>query len=143
LFFLIFYLFFFCSTLALVKNHTHKWNTFISWFIDWKVIIIIYCCYFLIFFLTHIFITICFYSEIEFIKPSDDVKIQRKTITFTKDLEDHMVFINKMINSRIMDYEDVFFFIIFIFIYSILLAKCYAFVQMIIIVLVWEIFFLL
>jgi hypothetical protein len=30
----------FCSTLALVKNHTHEWNTFTSWFIDWKVLFI-------------------------------------------------------------------------------------------------------
>jgi hypothetical protein len=30
----------FCSTLALVKNHTHEWDTFISWFIDWKVLLL-------------------------------------------------------------------------------------------------------
>jgi hypothetical protein len=35
----------------------------------------------------------------------------------------------------------LFFFIIFIFIYSILLAKCYAFAQIIVVILVWEIFF--
>jgi hypothetical protein len=36
-----------------------------------------------------------------------------------------------------------FFFIIFIFIYSILLAKCYAFARMIVVGLVWEIDFFL
>jgi hypothetical protein len=45
-------------------------------------------------------------------------------------------FIYKMINSQI-----IFFFIIFIFIYSILLAKCYAFAHIIVIILVWKIFF--
>jgi hypothetical protein len=35
-----------------------------------------------------------------------------------------------------------FFFIVFIFIYSILLAKYYAFAQIIVIILVWEYFFL-
>jgi hypothetical protein len=29
-----------CSTLALVKNHTHEWNTFTSLFIDWKVLLL-------------------------------------------------------------------------------------------------------
>jgi hypothetical protein len=77
----------------------------------------------------------CFiiYSEIEFTKPFDDVKIQRKTITFTKDDKRPTVFINKMINSGIM---RMFIFIIFIFIYSILFAKCYAFAHIIVVVLV-------
>jgi hypothetical protein len=57
--------------------------------------IIIICCY--LYLLTDIII-ICIYSEIEFIKPSDCVKIQQKTITFTKDGYGHTVFINKMIN---------------------------------------------
>jgi hypothetical protein len=35
----------------------------------------------------------------------------------------------------------LFYFIIFIFIYSILLAKCYAFVQIIVGILVWELVF--
>jgi hypothetical protein len=74
---------------------------------------------------------------IEFIKPLDDVKIQRKTIKFTNHKEGRTVFINKMINSRIM--RMFIFFAIFTFIYSILLAKCYAFAQMIAIVLVWGI----
>jgi hypothetical protein len=52
-----------------------------------------YYYYFLLFFI---------YSEIEFIKPLDDVKIQQKTITFTKDGYNRTVFINKMINSGIM-----------------------------------------
>jgi hypothetical protein len=38
----------------------------------------------------------------EFIKPLDDVKIQRKTITFTKDGYSITVFFNTMINSGIM-----------------------------------------
>jgi hypothetical protein len=41
-------------------------------------------------------------SEMEFIKPFDDVKIQERTITFTKDLTNRTVFINKIINSGIM-----------------------------------------
>jgi hypothetical protein len=45
--------------------------------------IIVYCCYFVSIFIN--FFIISFYSEIEFIKPLDGVKIQRKTITFTKD----------------------------------------------------------
>jgi hypothetical protein len=45
---------------------------------------------------------VCIHSDIEFIKTLDDVKIQRKAITFTKDEYDRTVFINKMINSGIM-----------------------------------------
>jgi hypothetical protein len=41
--------------------------------------------------------------------------------TFTKDEEYHTIFINKMINPRII---KMFIFIIFVFIYSILLAIC-------------------
>jgi hypothetical protein len=118
-----------------VKNHTHEWNTFISWFIDWKVLLFVFVI--IIYLLTRFFI-ICIYSEIEFIKPLDDVKIQQKTITFTKDGHYRTVFINKMIKSGIM---RMFIFIIFIFIYSILLAKCYAFAQMMMAILVWETFF--
>jgi hypothetical protein len=40
-FFLIFICVFY-STLALVKNHTHEWNTFTSWYIDWKVLLFIF-----------------------------------------------------------------------------------------------------
>jgi hypothetical protein len=47
------------------------------------------------------FFIICIYSEIEFIEPLDDVKIQRKIITFTKDRCNRTVFINKMINSDV------------------------------------------
>jgi hypothetical protein len=54
------------------------------------------------------------YSEIKFIKPLDDVKIQRKTITFTKDGYPRTVFINKMIKSGIM---RMFFFFYNIYIY--------------------------
>jgi hypothetical protein len=67
-----------------------------------KSIIIIYCSIYVI----------SIYLEIEFIKLLDDVKIQRKTITFTKDECNRTVFINKMINSRIMR--------MFIFIYNFL-----------------------
>jgi hypothetical protein len=135
----------FCSTLALVKNHTHEWNTFTSWFIDWKVLLLLLYFFFLIplFIILFLFIA-CIYSEIKFIRASVDVKIQRKTITFTKNGYDRTVFINKMINSGIMRMFIFFFFIIFIFMYSILLAKCYAFAQIIVMVgLVWEIYFLL
>jgi hypothetical protein len=52
----------------------------------------------------------------------------------------HTVFIDKTINSGIMRMY-IYFFIIFIFIYSILLVKCYVFSQMIVVGLVWEIFF--
>jgi hypothetical protein len=71
----------------------------------------------------------------EFIKPSDDVKIRGKTITFTKDECPRTVFINKMINSGIIR-MFFFSFIVFIFLYFILLAKCYAFAQMIVVGLV-------
>jgi hypothetical protein len=98
--------------LALVKNYTHEWNTFISWFIDWKVLFLY-------------FVIIYIYSEIEFIKRLDDVKIQRKTITFTKDGYSCTIFINKIITQGL--WGCLSFFIILIFIYSILLAKCYAF----------------
>jgi hypothetical protein len=40
--------------------------------------------------------------EIEFIKPLDDVKIEGRTITFTKDNTSRTVFINKMIDSGIV-----------------------------------------
>jgi hypothetical protein len=56
----------------------------------------------LLFLLLFYFIIICIYSEIEFIKPLDDVKIKQKTITFTKDERPRTVVINKMINSWIM-----------------------------------------
>jgi hypothetical protein len=97
--------------------------------------IIIYFFYFFLFLFINSFFLLFVYSEIEFIKPLDDVKIQQKTTTFTKDEEDRTVFINKMINSGIMR-MFIIFFIIFIFIYSILLVKCYAFAQIIIVVLV-------
>jgi hypothetical protein len=59
--------------------------------------------YFVIFYLfLFINLFLLFYSEIEFIKLLDDIKIQRKTFTFTKDEEFGIVFINKMINSEIM-----------------------------------------
>jgi hypothetical protein len=92
----------------------------------------------ILFFLFYFFI-ICIYSEIEFIKPLDDIKIQRKTITFTKDYESRTIFIKKKISSGIM--RMFIYFIISIFIYSILLAKCYAFAQIIIVFLVRNIFF--
>jgi hypothetical protein len=57
-----------------------------------------------------------FYLEIEFIKPLDDVEIQRKTITFTKDYTFRTIFINKMINSGIMRMFIYFYnFYIYIF----------------------------
>jgi hypothetical protein len=65
-----------------------------------KSIIIIFFVIYLFF--KSFFFIISIYSEIEFIKPSDDVKIQRKTITFTKKDTTRTVFINKMINSGIM-----------------------------------------
>jgi hypothetical protein len=40
--------------------------------------------------------------EMEFIKPSDDVKIEQKIIPFPRDGYSRTVFINKMINSGIM-----------------------------------------
>jgi hypothetical protein len=56
------------------------------------------------------------YSEIEFFKPSDDVKIQRGTIAFTKDNYNRTVFINKIINSGIMKMFILFYnFYIYIF----------------------------
>jgi hypothetical protein len=58
---------------------------------------------------------------------------------FTKNNKYRTVFINKMINLWIMR-MFIFSFIIFIFIYSILLAKCYAFAQKTMLGLVWEIF---
>jgi hypothetical protein len=77
-------------------------------------------CYLLLFFLFYFinsFFIVCIYSEIKFIKPSDDVKIQRKTISFTKDCEYRTVFINKMITSGIMRMFIYFFnnFYIYIF----------------------------
>jgi hypothetical protein len=40
----------FCSRLALVKNHTHEWNTFTSWSIDWKVLLfVVFILFFYIF----------------------------------------------------------------------------------------------
>jgi hypothetical protein len=70
----------------------------------------------LCFYLLTLFIIICIYSEIEFIKPLDDVKIQRKTITFTKDRYNRTVFINKIINSGIMS-MFIFFYNFYIYIF--------------------------
>jgi hypothetical protein len=127
----------FCSILALVKNHTHEWNTFTWWFIDWKKKF-----FFFFFFFINSFFLLFIYWEIEFIKLLDGVKMQWKTIKFTKDEEYCTVFINKMINSGIVKMFN-FLFVIFIFIYSILLAKCYAFAQIIVVGLVWETYFFL
>jgi hypothetical protein len=99
-----------------------------------KSIINIYCYLFNFFFLLIYFVIICIYSEIEFIKPLEDVKIQRKTITFTKDWTSRTVFISKMINSGIMKMFFFFFkFYIYLFYF---LAKCYAFAQMNVVILV-------
>jgi hypothetical protein len=76
--------------------------------------IVIYCCYFYSF--INSFFIICIYSEIEFIKPLDDVKIQRKTITFTEDWRSCTVFINKRINSGIMRML-IFFYNFYIYIF--------------------------
>jgi hypothetical protein len=56
------------------------------------------------------------YSEINFIKPLDDVKIQRKIITFTEDGYSRTIFINKMINSGIM-WMFIFFYNFYIYIF--------------------------
>jgi hypothetical protein len=61
-------------------------------------------------------------SEIEFIKPLDGVKIQGRTITFTKDLNYRTVFMKKMINSGIMR-MFVYNFYIYIF-YSVREVLC-------------------
>jgi hypothetical protein len=58
-----------------------------------------------------------FYSEIEFIKPSDDIKIQRKTINFTKDRYHRTVFINKKINSGIIRMFISFFYNFYIYVF--------------------------
>jgi hypothetical protein len=63
------------------------------------------------------FIIICIYSEIEYIKPSDDVRIQRKTIIFTRNEKYCTVFINRMINSGIVR--------MFIYFYNILICIFY------------------
>jgi hypothetical protein len=68
-----------------------------------------------LFFYFFFFFIICIYSEIEFMKPLDDVKIQRTTITFTKDYEDRTIFINKVINSGIMR-MFIFFYNFYIYI---------------------------
>jgi hypothetical protein len=41
-------------------------------------------------------------SEINFINPFDDVRIEGKIITFTKDLEFRTVFIDRIVDSKIM-----------------------------------------
>jgi hypothetical protein len=90
-------------------------------FVIYRLKSIIYCYFnYLLFY----FFIICIYSEIEFIKPFNDVKIQHKTITFTKRMEDRTVFINKMINSGIMRMFTSFYnFYISIF-YSQVLCIC-------------------
>jgi hypothetical protein len=95
-----------------MKNHLNEWNTFISLFTDWKVLLFIV----VISFINSFFFVICTYSEIEFIKPSNDVKIQRKTITFTKFGCHRTIFINKMINSGIVR-MFIFFNNIYIYIF--------------------------
>jgi hypothetical protein len=80
-----------------------------------KSIIITYCYFLYFYFFINIFcFVILIYSEKEFIKPFDDVKIQRKTITFTKNIYNRTVFINKMINSRITR-MFIFFYNIYIY----------------------------
>jgi hypothetical protein len=58
-FFFKFFLCVFCSTLTYIKNHTHEWNTFNSWFIDWKVLLVLFAIYF--FFSIVLFINSYFY----------------------------------------------------------------------------------
>jgi hypothetical protein len=98
------------------SEESYSWMKHIHFviFIDWKVLLFIVVILFYI--LTHFFI-ICIYLEIEFIKPSDDVKIQRKIITFTKDEEDRTVFINKVINSGIMKMFTFCFYSFYIYIF--------------------------
>jgi hypothetical protein len=79
--------------------------------------IIIYCCYLIFLLFINFFFTVSIYPEIEFIKPSDDVKIKRKTITFTKDRRNRTGFINKMINSGIMK-MFIFFYNFYIYIFN-------------------------
>jgi hypothetical protein len=99
--------------------------------------------FFLFFYLLFLFIYFIFLlifnivfinSEIEFIKPLDDVKIQGRTITFTKDYK-RTVFINNIINSGIMR-MFISFFLLFLYLYSILIGKCYVFAQIIMVILV-------
>jgi hypothetical protein len=105
----------FCSILVLVKNHTHEWNTFTSWFIDWKVLLLVIVVIFIYLFTNLFYFTVCIFSEIEFIKLLDDVKIKGKTITFTKDCKYRTVFINKMINIGIMKMFIYYYSYIYIF----------------------------
>jgi hypothetical protein len=58
------------------------------------------------------------YSKIKFIKPSFDVEIQQKTITFTKGYGCYTAFINKIINSGIMR-MFIFFYNYYIYIFCI------------------------
>jgi MFS family permease len=99
-----------------VKNHIHEWNTFTSWFIDWKVYLLFVVVIFVYLFLILFFLFVYIFSEIKFIKPLDDVKIQRNTITFTKDWRSRTVFINKMINSGIIT-MFIFFYNFYIYIF--------------------------
>jgi E3 ubiquitin-protein ligase DOA10 len=62
-------------------------------------------------------VTLFIYLEIKFIKPLNDVKIERATITFTKDEKDRTVFINKMINSGIMKMFIFLFYNFYIYIF--------------------------
>jgi hypothetical protein len=80
-----------------------------------KSIVIIHLLLFIYFLFIKIFFIIFIYLEIEFIKRLDDVKIKRKTITFTKDEYYRTVFINKMINSGIMKMFIFYNFYIYIF----------------------------
>jgi hypothetical protein len=90
-------------------KHIH----FVIYRLKSKGIITLYCCYFYL--LTHFFI-IFIYSDIEFIKPLNGDKIQRKTITFIKNGYNHTVFINKMIISGIMR-MFIFFYNFYIYIF--------------------------
>jgi hypothetical protein len=95
----LFFICVFCSTLALVKNHTNEWNTFTSWFIDWKVLLlfIVVIFYFIIYLLTFIF-----YSEVVFIKSLDDVKSNEKQSHSPKMDMVIQYSLTKMIKSGIM-----------------------------------------
>jgi flagellar biosynthesis GTPase FlhF len=92
----------FASTSALTNNLN---TNFKQAQIDEKGFLFFYFFFFLLF---------C-YLEIKFIKLFFGVKIQQKTITFTKDLEYRTVFINKMINSGIV--RMFIFFLYFLYLY--------------------------
>jgi hypothetical protein len=128
---------FFCSTLALVKNHSHEWNTFTSWFIEWKVLLLFFWWYFIF-----IYWFILLLIFLLFLLTQWKNSLNHRMMLKSNERQSHslkmQIFVQYSLTKWLTHglWGCSLSFIIFIFIYFILLAKCYALAQMTLVFLV-------